>query len=171
MFTKWVQLGPLLFYLKLEGSVLELTEAWFQAVIDREVEGVELVALDNAGSARRKIIRLYVDHPAGVTHDLCAQVSAAVGQALDELDAIDTTYVLEVSSPGLDRPLRRRSHFVSQIGKKVYVKTRTPVEGSKVWQGILLEVGTEEIVVTEAGREGRIPFGDITSAHLIYEFN
>ncbi len=150
---------------------MELTEAWFQAVIDREVEGVELVALDNAGSARRKIIRLYVDHPAGVTHDLCAQVSAAVGQALDELDAIDTTYVLEVSSPGLDRPLRRRSHFVAQIGKKVYVKTRTPVEGSKVWQGILLEVGTEEIVVTEAGREGRIPFGDITSAHLIYEFN
>ena len=92
------------------------------------------------------------------------------GQALDELDAVDTTYVLEVSSPGLDRPLRKRSHFEAQVGKKVHVKTRVPVEGSKVWQGLLLEVGIEEIVVTEAGREGRIPLADITSAHLIYEF-
>jgi len=149
---------------------LELTEAWFQAVIDREVEGVELVALDDAGSRRRRIIRLYVDHPAGVDHGVCARVSAAVGQALDELAAVDTTYVLEVSSPGLDRPLRKRSHFEAQVGKRVYVKTRLPVEGSKVWQGVLLEAGADEIVVTESGREARIPLEDIVSAHLIYEF-
>jgi ribosome maturation factor RimP len=149
---------------------VELTEAWFQAVIDREVEGVELVALEDVGSKRRRIIRLYVDHPAGVGHDLCARVSAAVGQALDEFTALDAAYVLEVSSPGLDRPLRKRDHFAAQVGKKVYVRARVPVEGSKVWQGVLREVGAEDIVVTESGREVRIPMGEISNAHLIYEF-
>ncbi len=149
---------------------MELTEAWVQQVIDREIEDVELVILEEAGSRRQKILRLYIDHPAGVTHDLCAQVSGVVGRALDEADAFEGAYSLEVSSPGIERPLRKRSHFEAQLGKRIYVKTRVPVEGSKIWQGTLLEVGTDEIVVQEAGREARIPLGEVASAHLIYEF-
>lgn len=151
-------------------EVVELTEAWFQQIIDQEFEGVELVILEEAGSRRQRILRLYVDHPDGVTHDLCARISGAVGRALDEADVIDGAFALEVSSPGIERPLRKRSHFEVQLGKKVYVKTRVPVEGSKVWQGTLLEVGADEIVVQEAGRKARIPLGEIGSAHLIYEF-
>ncbi len=147
-----------------------LTEAWVQQVIDREIEDVELVILEEAGSRRQRIVRLYIDRPAGVTHELCARVSGAVGRALDEADAFDGAYTLEVSSPGIERPLRKRSHFEAQVGRKIYVKTRVAVEGSKVWQGILLEVGTDEIVVQEAGREAGIPLGEIESAHLIYEF-
>jgi ribosome maturation factor RimP len=147
-----------------------LSEAWLQQIIDREVEGVELVVLEEVGSRRQKTLRLYIDHPGGVTHELCSLVSGAVGRALDEAGAIEGEYDLEVSSPGIERPLRKRHHFEAQVGKKVYVKTRTPVEGSKVWQGILLEVGADEIVVQEAGREARIPLGEISSAHLIYEF-
>jgi ribosome maturation factor RimP len=157
-----------LFYLR--DKAVELTEAWFQRIIDQELEGVELVILEEAGSRRQKILRLYIDHPDGVTHDLCARVSGAVGRALDEGDAFEGAYTLEVSSPGIERPLTKRSHFEAQVGKKVYVKTRVPVEGSKVWQGVLLEVGTESVVVQEAGREARIPLGEILSAHLIYEF-
>ena len=63
-----------------------LTEEWFQQVIDREVEDVELVLLEEAGNRRQKILRLYIDHPGGVTHDVCARVSTAVGTALDEVD-------------------------------------------------------------------------------------
>jgi ribosome maturation factor RimP len=151
-------------------EIVELTEAWVQQVIDREIEGVELVILEEAGSRRQKILRLYIDHPAGVTHDLCARVSRVVGRALDEADASEGGYSLEVSSPGIERPLRKRSHFEAQLGKMVYVKTRVPVEGSKIWQGTLLAVGTDEIVVQEAGREARIPLGEVASAHLIYEF-
>jgi ribosome maturation factor RimP len=162
-------MSPLLFYLR--DEFVELTEGWFQRVIDQEVEGVELVVLEEAGSRRQRILRLYVDHPDGVTHGLCARVSGAVGRALDEIDAFDGAYVLEVSSPGIERPLRKRRHFEAQLGKKVYVKTRVPVEGSKVWQGMLLEVGEDEIVVREAGRDARIPLGEIGSAHLIYEFS
>jgi ribosome maturation factor RimP len=149
---------------------VELTEEWFQQVIGREVEGAELVLLEEAGNRRQKILRLYIDHPAGVNHDLCARVSVAVGDALDEVDAFEGAYTLEVSSPGLERPLRKRAHFEAQIGNKVYVKTRLPIEGSKVWQGLLMESSEDSVVVEEAGRLARIPFEEITSAHVIFEF-
>jgi ribosome maturation factor RimP len=147
-----------------------LSEAWLQQIIDREVEGVELVVLEEVGSRRQMTVRLLIDYPSGVTHELCSLVSGVVGQALDETEAMEGEYTLEVSSPGIERPLRKRSHFEAQVGKKVYVKTRTPVEGSKIWQGILLEVGVDEIVVQEAGREARIPLCEVSSAHLIFEF-
>lgn len=149
---------------------MALTEEWFQQVIDRAVEDVELVLLEEAGGRRYKILRLYIDHQGGVNHDVCAKVSAAVGKALDEVDAFEGAYTLEVSSPGIERPLRKRSHFEAQVGKKVYVKTQQPIEGNKVWQGVLLEVVDDTVVVQEAGREARIPLGEITSAHLMYEF-
>ncbi len=149
---------------------MELSEAWFQQIIDQEVEGVELVLLQMAGSRRQKILRLYIDHQDGVTHELCARVSIAIEKVLDENDVIEGAYMLEVSSPGIERPLRSRSHFEAQLGKMVYVKTKMPVEGSKVWQGTLLEVGEDVIVVEEHGRVARIPLGDVGSAHLIYEF-
>lgn len=147
-----------------------LSEAWLQQVIDTEIGGVELVLLEVRGNRRRRVVRLYIDHAEGVSHELCCRVSGVVGRALDEADLIDGPYVLEVSSPGLDRPLVKRSHFVAQVGKKVYVKTKEPVEGGKVWQGTLLGVEADEILVEQGGREVRIPLNLVTSAHLIYEF-
>ncbi len=147
-----------------------LTEEWFQQVIGREVDDVELVLLEEAGNRRHKVLRLYIDRPGGVNHELCARVSGAVGRALDEADAFEGAYTLEVSSPGIERPLRKRSHFEAQLGKTVYVKTKQPVEESKVWQGVLLEVTDDSVVVQEAGREARIPLTEISSAHLMYDF-
>lgn len=161
-------MGPLSFFG--EEEVVELTEDWFQEVIDREVEEVELVMAQVAGNRRQKIVRLYIDHPAGVNHELCARVSSVVGDALDERGAIEGPYRLEVSSPGVERPLRKRSHFEAQLGNSVYVKTRVPVQGRKVWQGVLREVGPEDIEIEEAGEATRIPLDDIAEAHLKYEF-
>ena len=149
---------------------MALSETWIQELIDRAVEGVELVLFEEVGGRRQRVLRLYVDHPGGVTHELCGRISGVVGEALDEAGSIEGAYTLEVSSPGLERPLRKRSHFEAEVGKKVYVKTRVPVEGAKVWQGILLEVADDAIVMEEAGRQARIPLGEISSAHLIYEF-
>jgi ribosome maturation factor RimP len=149
---------------------VRLTEEWFQELIDREVEGVELVMLEEVGSRRQRVLRLYIDHPDGVTHDLCARVSSAAERALDELDVFEGSYMLEVSSPGIERPLRRRSHFEAQLGKAVYVKTKVPVEGRKVWQGRLVDVGQEEIVVEEEGRQATIRLDVIGAAHLKYDF-
>jgi ribosome maturation factor RimP len=161
-------MDPLLFYLR--EWVMTVTETWLQRVIDQEVEGVELVILEQVGSKRQKTIRLYIDHGDGVTHELCGKVSEVVGRALEEVDAIGGPYVLEVSSPGLERPLRKREHFEAQVGKKVYVKTRVPVEGSRAWQGTLVEVGGGEIVIDDEGRRVSVQLSDIGSAHLTHEF-
>ncbi len=161
-------MGPLLFYVMEE--VMRPTEAGLQEVIDQEVAGVELVLLEQVGGTKRRTLRLYIDQPGGVTHELCGRVSDAVGKALDESDALGGPYTLEVSSPGLERPLRKRGHFEAQVGKKVYVKTRVPVEGSKVWQGMLVEIEADGVVIEDAGRQVRIPLDEISNAHLIYEF-
>jgi ribosome maturation factor RimP len=153
-----------------EANDVELTEDWVQRVIDEKVVDVELVALEQAGNRRRRIVRLFIDHPEGVTHELCARISSVVGEALDEQDVFDGPYVLEVSSPGLERPLTKAAHFQAQLGKKVYVKTQVPVEGKKVWQGTLVKADGEAIVVTESEREARIPLQEIASAHLVFEF-
>ena len=154
----------------LEVVVMTVTETWLQQVIEQEIEGVELLLLEQVGDKRQRVVRLYVDHPSGVTHELCGRVSEVVGKALDEVDAFGEPYTLEVSSPGLERPLRKREHFEAQVGKKVYVKTKVPVEGSKVWQGTLADVTPEAIVVENDGRATKIELSDINSAHLIYEF-
>ncbi len=150
---------------------MALTEAWLQEVIDREVESVELVMLEQAGGKGNKVLRLYIDHEDGVTHELCGVVSEAVGRALDSDEGpFSGPYTLEVSSPGLERPLRKREHFESQVGKKVYVKTRVMVEGAKVCQGRLVEVLPDAVVLECEAKRVSIQLSDITSAHLIYEF-
>jgi ribosome maturation factor RimP len=149
---------------------MALSEVWLQQIIDREVEGVELVLLEQAGGKGQKVVRLLVDHASGVTHELCGRVSEAVSVALDDNEQFGGPYTLEVSSPGLERPLRKKEHFEAQVGKKVYVKTRVPVEGTKVWQGRLVEVTPDAVLVEDEARRVTIRLSDISSAHLIYEF-
>jgi len=149
---------------------VKLTESWVQDVIGDQIDGVELVALEQAGGRHMRVVRLYVDHPDGVTHDVCARISAVVGEALDQAEWSESPYTLEVSSPGLERPLRKPDHFRAQVGKKVYVKTYVPVAGRKVWRGSLLEVLDDAVVVREGEEEATIAFDQITQAHVIYEF-
>lgn len=149
---------------------MKLSEKWVQDVLDGMQASVELVLLEEAGNRRQRVVRLFVDHPDGVTHDLCAEVSRVVGEALDRLDWADGPYTLEVSSPGLERPLRRPEHFRAQLGKKVYVKTFAPVAGRKVWRGSLTDVGEQSIVVREGAEEAEVRFDQIARAHLVYEF-
>ncbi|HZK48863.1 MAG TPA: ribosome maturation factor RimP [Thermoleophilia bacterium] len=149
---------------------MKLTEDWVQDAIGDSIDGAEVVALEEAGSRRSRVVRLYVDHPDGVTHELCARVSAVVGEALDQAGWGDSGYTLEVSSPGLDRPLRKPDHFRAQVGKRVYVKTFAPVAGRKVWTGSLEAVLDGAVVVREGEEEATIAFDRITRAHVIFEF-
>lgn len=149
---------------------MKLTEPWVQQVIDSEFDDVELVALENAGNQRRRIVRLFVDRPGGVDHELLARVSQRVGVALDEARLAEGPYTLEVSSPGLDRPLTKPRHFAERVGEKVWVRTHAPVVGRKVWQGVLVQADETGIVVREGDEEARIAFDDVVKAHLVYEF-
>jgi len=148
---------------------MKLTEEWAQKNIDRTLDGVEVVSLEETGGRRHRVVRLYVDHPDGVNHALCARVSGAMENALDSAGYMDGPYNLEVSSPGLERPLKKKVHFASHVGEKVYVKTFGPVQGQKVWRGELAEVRGGLIVVDDGSRTVEIRLEDIAKANLVFD--
>ena len=103
-------------------------------------EGVELVDVEVAGSRRRPIVRVYVDRPGGVGVDDCARISRLLEAGLETAAAVPETYVLEVSSPGLDRPLRERRHFERFVGRDVEVRLFAPLQGRRRIVGTLAQV-------------------------------
>lgn len=133
--------------------------------------GLELVEVEYAGSPRSGILRVFIDKQAGVTLEDCEKVSRYLGQALDVEDPIPHHYTFEVSSPGLDRPLKRREDFLKSIGKKIKVKTRDLIENQKVFSGRLTGFNDDQAaLLLESGREYRIPFEQIAQARLEVEF-
>ena len=156
--------------------------------VEREMEsrieqlGYELVDLDWAGSARRPLLRIRIDRAAGgagegVTVDDCARVSRALEGWLDGLESMPERYVLEVSSPGVERPLRRPRDFERFVGKKIAVKGSAPLAGRATrLEGELLGLGAsgsgEERVRLRlpGGDEVEIPRTEITGAHLVFEW-
>src|SRR5207248_6671079 len=123
--------------------------------------GLELVDVEFAGPGGHPTLRLYIDKVGGgVTLDDCTQVSRALSAALDVEDPIAGRYELEVSSPGLDRPLRTREHFERFLGSKVRVKTYGPLadaENRKTFVGKLLAYEENKVVVDVDGRVFRVP--------------
>jgi ribosome maturation factor RimP len=106
-------------------------------------QGAELVDVESAGSGRRPVLRVYVDVPGGTTADACARLSREIEARLEASGLVGARYVLEVSSPGLDRPLRTRRDFARLLGREVEVRTRASSEGRRALVGILVEVGDE----------------------------
>ena len=153
--------------------------------MDRRIAelGYELVDVEWKGSSRRPIIRLRVDRPdsipgeTGVTVDDCAVVSRGLEPWLDELDALPETYVLEVSSPGVERPLVRVGDYRRFAGQSVAVKGDGPlVEGkARRLEGELLGVsGTDEAPLVRlrlpSGEEVDIGLDRISGAHIVYHW-
>lgn len=150
--------------------------------LDARVEalGFELVEVQWAGSMNRPIIRLRVDRPEGdgsVTVDECAQVSRALEPWLDETAAVPEQYVLEVSSPGVDRPLVRVRDFERFAGEDVVLKGKSPLAGqSRRLEGRLLgfDAGDDGGVIRlrlANGDEVRVPRELVTRANLVYRWS
>jgi ribosome maturation factor RimP len=100
--------------------------------------GLELVDVEFRGGGKSRMLRIFIDKPGGVTHEDCANFSREVGTILDVEDAVPGgSYVLEVSSPGLDRKLVRPADFERFAGSRVKLTTRNPVEGSRHFVGKL----------------------------------
>jgi len=136
-------------------------------------EGMELVDLEFVREHQGWILRLFIDKPGGVGLDDCTQVSRAVDTLLDVEDFIEHEYSLEVSSPGLNRPLTKPDHFRRAEGKKVKVKTYGPLgtPPRKNFSGDVRSVDAEAVTVSvEGAGEFRIPFKDIAKANLEFEF-
>ena len=118
-----------------------------------ESEGLELVEVEVLGGGNSRLVRIYIDKPAGVTHADCELVSHQVGTILDVEDVMPGgSYTLEVSSPGVERKLLKPQDFERFQGKKAKVTLREPVENQRHWEGTL--AGFEDGVIS-AGRRGR----------------
>ena len=144
-------------------------------LLERDVAalGYELVELEYHAHHGGGLLRLYIDRPGetdGVTVEDCAAVSRRVSEQLDAADLIRTEYTLEVSSPGLDRPLRTRAHFERFIGSRVHVETSLPRAGRRRWTGQLAAVGNEGIVLEVDGDRVELGLGEIKTARLVPEY-
>jgi ribosome maturation factor RimP len=130
--------------------------------------GYELVGCEMMPMGRQKVFRIYIDKENGVTLDDCSLVSRQVSAMLDVADAIQGKFTLEVSSPGLDRPIFSLAQFERFIGKEVKVKLSAAMAGRRQYKGKLLRVEEDHIyLLTEGGDEIRLPFSAIEKANLI----
>ncbi|MBI5287149.1 MAG: ribosome maturation factor RimP [Deltaproteobacteria bacterium] len=116
----------------------------------------------------RWVVRFYIDKEGGVTLDDCSEVSGEVGAILDVKDIIPHSYDLEVSSPGLDRPLVKERDFLRHRGEKVRIKTKTAIDGRRNFSVILEDVKEGKVIVKDdQGKSWEIPLAEIEKARLV----
>lgn len=115
-------------------------------------------------------LRVLVDRPGGIDIDVLAQVTRELSSALDDVEPVPGRYTLEVSSPGLERPLRRPEHFTAAIGAEVRVKTHPTVEGDRRVEGELVEADDEGIAVQAEGGLRRLRHDEIERARTVFDW-
>lgn len=132
--------------------------------------GYELVEVEYNPSSRHGLLRLYIDHEDGIQLDDCTDVSNQVSALLDVEDPIPGHYNLEVSSPGMDRPLLRVSDFERFIGEIVKLKTAMAIDGRRNYKGRLRGVDGDEVHIECDGQQFYLPLASIEKARLVPDF-
>lgn len=135
-----------------------------------EGEGYEFVDLQFFQSKGRWILRVYVDSPSGITLEDCVKVTKILDPLLDVEDIIPHSYNLEVSSPGLDRPLKKPEDFKRFAGKKALIILKEKFQGRKKLKGEIVLVKEEGVVIKENEDCIEVDFNMIKKAHLVPEF-
>ncbi len=149
---------------KLRSKVREITEPVINAL------GIELVDIELSNLRGKALLRIYIEKEGGITIDDCERVSREVEAALDVEDPIPYSYVLEVSSPGLDRPLKSPGDFKRFAGRNVRVVTREPIGRQTFFAGVITEAGDKEItLLLPKDKRVAIPYETITRARLEVE--
>ena len=150
------------------GSIGERVEQIAASVTERS--GIEFVHCEIAGSKRNPTVRLIIDKPGGVTLEDCAQVSRDVEAVLDKDDFIPTAYVLEVSSPGIERELYRFADFEKFTGQNARIKTAQPIGGQRNFAGKIAAVANGEIEFQDrTSGVVKIPFDLVAKANLMVD--
>jgi ribosome maturation factor RimP len=145
-------------------------EAMVRPVVENA--GLELVGVGFVRDQGRRVLRVTVDREGGVNLDAIAEVSERISRRLDleGFDPLGGPYALEVSSPGVERPLKDARDFARRVGEQVKVKTASPVEGSRTLRGTIVSATPSEVrLATEQG-EQIVPFELITSARTVFEW-
>jgi ribosome maturation factor RimP len=132
-----------------------------------ESEGMELVLAELAIESGNTLLRFYIDKPGGVTMDDCSFISRELGDLLDVHLNIPVPYRLEVSSPGIDRPLTKEQDFETYKGKNVRIKTDTPIDGQRNFNGSLLGLTNGNVEIMANDKAVAIPYARIKKARLV----
>lgn len=145
-----------------------MTEELLIPIVERY--GVEIYDVEYVKEAADYYLRAYIDKPDGVTIDDCEVVSRALSEVLDEKDFISDPYILEVSSPGLGRVLKKDKHLEKSIGAEVEIKTYKPIDKQKEFAGVLVSFDKDTITINEDGNERTFERAAIAVVRLALDF-
>jgi ribosome maturation factor RimP len=135
-----------------------------------EAAGYELVEAQWKHEQSGWVVRLLIDRPGGVGHEDCERVSREISVLLDVHDVVPHAYHLEVSSPGLDRPLLTAAHFRKFLGQRAKVKLCEGIAGRRNFAGTIAKVEADIVVLDVDGQEHALPLADLDRAQLVPEF-
>ena len=135
-----------------------------------EALGFELLGIEFVRAGKHSTLRVYIDSPNGITVDNCADVSHQIGAVLDVEDPIGTEYNLEISSPGLDRPLFKEQHYQAVIGQTVSVRLRMPLDNRRNFKGEVVSVENGTLLISVDGEEFELVIGNIEKGNLVPGF-
>ena len=144
--------------------------AYDLAVPVAESHGYEIYDVEYVKEGPHWFLRIFIDRSEGVNVDDCETVSREVGALLDEKDAIDVNYFLEISSPGIERSLRQDEHFEKAVGSRVKIKLYRPQDGIKEAVGELADFSDGNVVVNTDGGQVNIPKKNIAKANIVFDF-
>jgi len=133
--------------------------------------GYEFVGLEYTGQSKNAVLRIYIDREQGIDLDDCGRVSGEVAALLDVEDPISGQYNLEVSSPGLDRPLFTLEQCARFAGEQVQITVFAPVEGRRKFKGRILSVTGDTLNIDQDGAEIALDFSNIAKARLVPDYD
>ena len=150
-----------------------VTRVWELAASLAEGEGMEIVDIEfrHEGSRGGRVLRLYLDKEGGPSVDDLTRVSRQLSELLDVNETVEGTYTLEVSSPGINRPLKRPEHFARFVGKQIRVRTREMIDNRRSFLGVLQEVLEDGIRLAQEGKQYRLPFSIIEKANYEHDWS
>ncbi|MCE0493328.1 ribosome maturation factor RimP [Vibrio salinus] len=148
----------------LERQLTEMLEAPVMAL------GYELVGLEFVRAGAHSTLRIYIDHENGINVDDCADVSRQVSAVLDVEDPISVAYNLEVSSPGLERPLFKAAHYEQFVGHEVSIVLKMAMNNRRKWKGVIDSIDGETVTILVDGENEHFALSNIAKANLIPKF-
>ena len=135
-----------------------------------EALGFQLWGIEYVHAGRHSVVRVFIDHENGILIEDCAEVSRQVSAVMDVEDPISTEYTLEVSSPGVDRPLFNAQHYAAYIGEDAKVQLTMPVAGSRNLKGVISKIEGQMLTLTVDGKDLVVALDNIRKGNIIAKF-
>ncbi len=155
------------------SKVIEVVEQIVEPIVNDL--NLELVDIEYVKEGKSWFLRVFIDKEQGIDIEECGMVSEKLSEKLDELDPIPYNYFLEVSSPGAERPLKKQKDYEKAVGKNVHIKTYEPIDGEKIFEGVLAnftgDTVTVETKIKTRKKTIEIPFEKVASARLAVTFS